>query len=114
MIEKFNFYDIYGYFLPGVAFLAILWVPFGLVKGAWPSSDWSSALIAAAIAYFLGHLLQNVVTNAIPSQRAKGKNRFPSDYFLDPTDSELPHEAKSKIATYIESKFGLDLEVDKE
>jgi hypothetical protein len=114
MIEKFNFYDIYGYFLPGVAFLAILWTPFGLVKEKWPSSDWSSALVAAAIAYFLGHLLQNIVTNAIPSQRTKGRNRFPSDYFLDPTDPELPQEAKNKIATFIDSKFGLDLEIDKE
>jgi hypothetical protein len=114
MIEKFNFYDIYGYFLPGLAFLAILWVPFGLVQEKWPSSDWSSALIAAAIAYFLGHLLQNVVTNAIPSQRAKGKNRFPSDYFLDPEDPELPQEVKTKIAAFILSKFGLDLEVDKD
>jgi hypothetical protein len=113
MIEKFNFYDIYGYFLPGAAFLAILWTPFGLVKDAWPSGDLSSALIAAAIAYILGHLLQNIVTNAIPSQRTKGKNRFPSDYFLDPTDSELPQEAKDKIATFI-TKFGLDLEVNKE
>ncbi|PYT29338.1 MAG: hypothetical protein DMG57_11970 [Acidobacteria bacterium] len=68
MIEKFNFYDIYGYFLPGAAFLAVLWAPFGLVRKSWPSSDWTSAIIAAAFAYILGHLIQSVVTNAIPSR----------------------------------------------
>src|SRR5690242_14645510 len=121
MIEKFNFYDLYGYFLPGAAFLAILWLPYGLVKDAWPPSDWSSAVIVAAIAYFLGHLLQNIATNAIPSQRkskpkpakataspttetdgadkpgtqATGESdpertRYPSDYFLDKENTELP------------------------
>jgi hypothetical protein len=113
MIEKFNFYDIYGYFLPGAAFLAILWTPFGLVRGKWPSSDLSSALIAAAIAYVLGHLVQNVITNAIPSRRTKGKERYPSDYFLDPNDSERPKPVKGKLAKIVESQFGLDLEVSK-
>lgn len=113
MIEKFNFYDVYGYFLPGVALLAILWVPFGLISGKLPPSDWSSALIAAAIAYILGHLLQNVATNAIPSRRTKGKERYPSDYYLDPEDTELPKAIKGKIAELVESQFGLDLEIEK-
>lgn len=114
MIDKFNFYDIYGYFVPGAVLLAVLWIPIGLVRHKWPSSDWTSAVIAAVIAYVLGHLLQNVATNAIPSQRGKGKQRFPSDYFLDPKDSELPTAVKAKIAELVDSQFELDLEIDKE
>lgn len=116
MIDKFNFYDVYGYFLPGAVFLAVLWIPFGLVKKAWPSSDWSSAIIAAALAYILGHLIQSVATNAIPSSEVKGptgKNRYPSEIYLDPTDKELPEPAKGKIARLMDAQFGLDLQVDR-
>ena len=116
MIEKFNFYDIYGYFLPGAAFLAVLWTPFGLVRRAWPSSNWSSAIIAAAFAYILGHLIQSIATNAIPSWEVKGpkgKNRYPSAIYLDSTDKELPEPAKEKIANLMKAQFGLDLQVDK-
>ncbi|HEY2495610.1 MAG TPA: hypothetical protein VGK24_00965 [Candidatus Angelobacter sp.] len=113
MIEKFNFYDIYGYVLPGGVFLAILWAPFGLVKGTLPPGDWSAALIAGAIAYVMGHLLQNVATNAIPSRRTTKRNRYPSEICLDPV-SELPTAAKVKIKTLIETQFGLNLQIDKE
>ena len=51
MIDKFNFYDIYGYFVPGLALLAVLWLPFGLLKQGWPSADWGSALVAVVAAY---------------------------------------------------------------
>jgi len=60
LIEKFNFYDIYGYFVPGATFLAIRWIPFGIVRNSWPSSTWSSAIIAAAFAYILGHLVYSL------------------------------------------------------
>lgn len=116
MIEKFNFYDVYGYFLPGAAFLAILWIPFGLVKNSWPSSTWSSAIIAAAFAYILGHLVQSIATNAIPSWEVKGptgKNRYPSEIYLDSTDKELPEICKKKIQDLMKQQFGLELQVDK-
>jgi hypothetical protein len=115
LIEKFNFYDIYGYFLPGAVFLAILWMPFGLVKGSWPPSNWSSAVIAAALAYIAGHLIQSIATNAIPSWEVKdpsGRNRYPSEIFLDPENKELPVSAKNKIAEFMNAQFGLNLRID--
>lgn len=114
MIEKFNFYDVYGYFLPGAAFLAVLWMPLGLVRHSWPAKDWSSAIIAAALAYLVGHLLQNVATNAIPSWESKGaagNDRYPSEIFLDFENNELPKEAKKKIGEFIELQFGLNLQL---
>jgi hypothetical protein len=117
LIEKFNFYDIYGYFVPGAAFLAILCIPFGLIRHAWPSSTWSSAIIAAILAYILGHVVQSIATNAIPSWEIKGatgKNRYPSEIYLDSTDKELPEVCKTQIQELMRDQFGLDLQVDKE
>lgn len=115
MIDKFNFYDIYGYFLPGAAFLAVLWIPFGLVRNSWPSHDWSSALIAAVFAYIVGHLMQSVATNAIPSWKAKSTDttiRYPSEIYLDATNTELPTPAKQKINELMNAQFGINLRVD--
>jgi hypothetical protein len=115
LIDKFNFYDIYGYFLPGAAFLAVLWIPFGLVRGSWPSHDWSSALIAAVFAYIVGHLMQSVATNAIPSWKAKSTDttiRYPSEICLDATNTELPTPAKQKINELMTAQFGLNLRVE--
>lgn len=115
MIDKFNFYDIYGYFLPGAAFLAVLCIPFGLVRNSWPSHDLSSALIAAVFAYIVGHLMQSVATNAIPSGKAKSTDtdiRYPSEIYLDATDTTLPTPAKQKINELMKAQFGLNLRVD--
>ena len=115
MIEKFNFYDVYGYFLPGALFLAILWIPFGIASGSWPPTDWTSALIAVGIAYILGHLIQNVATRAIPSRRTKGptgKIRNPSEIYLDKDNTELPDPVKEKIAGFVNAQFGLVLRIN--
>jgi hypothetical protein len=115
LIDRFNFYDIYGYLLPGAAFLALLWIPFGLVRHSWPSSEWTSALIAAVFAYIVGHLIQSVATNAIPSWKAKSTDttiRYPSEVYLDASNTELPTPAKQKINDLMTMQFGLDLRVD--
>jgi hypothetical protein len=115
LIEKFNFYDIYGYFLPGAAFLAVLCIPFGLVRNSWPSHDWSSALIAAVFAYIVGHLMQSVASNVIPSWKTKSTDtdvRYPSEVYLDATNTTLPTPAKQKINELMMSQFGLNLSVD--
>jgi hypothetical protein len=115
LIDKFNFYDIYGYFLPGAAFFAVLWIPFGLVRHSWPSSDWSSALITAVFAYIVGHLMQSVATNVIPSWKAKSTDttiRYPSEIYLDATNNELPTPAKQKINDLTTAQFSLNLRVD--
>ncbi len=114
MIEKFNFYDVYGYFLPGAVFLAVLWAPFGIVKNSWPSKDLSSAIIAAIVAYIFGHLLQMVATNAVPSWSAiddTGRPRYPSEIYLDGTDEELPTRSKEDISDLMKKQFGLELQV---
>lgn len=66
MIQRFNFYDIYGYLVPGVVLLTAFWLPFGLVLGRWPSADWSSALVGLVFAYLAGHILRTVTESALP------------------------------------------------
>jgi hypothetical protein len=116
VIEKFNFYDVYGYFVPGAAFLAIFWIPFGVVKHNWPSSTWTEAIIAAVLAYIVGHLLQSIATSAIPSWEIKtptGNNRYPSEIYLDPGNKELPEKSKKQIEGFVKKQFDLELQVDK-
>ena len=109
MIEKFNFYDVYGYFVPGAAFLALFWIPFGVVKHNWLSSTWTEAIIAAVVSYILGHLLQSLATNAIPS----GEDRYPSEIYLDSDDKQLPDNSKKQIQDLIKKQFNLELQVEK-
>lgn len=116
MIEKFNFYDVYGYFLPGLALIAVLWLPFGLVAHIWPTGDWGSALLTLALAYFLGHLMLYVSTNVVPSNDLKKsrpeKRRDPSETVLDADSSDLSNELREKIAKAVAREFHLELHVE--
>lgn len=99
---------MYGYFVPGAAFLAVFWIPFGLVRHKWPSSTWTEAIVAAVLAYVVGHLLQSLATNAIPS----GEDRYPSEIYLDSDNRELPENSKTQIQDLIKKQFNLELHVD--
>jgi hypothetical protein len=116
MIEKFNFYDIYGYFLPGLALIAVFWLPFGLVLGKWPSGDIASAVFGIALAYFAGHMMLYVSTNTIPSydvqKSTADHSRYPSETVLDADSKALPEEAKEKIAEAVRKELKLELRVD--
>lgn len=57
MIERFNFYDVYGYLIPGVLLGAVLWIPHALVQGLYVPSDLTTALAAVAFAYIAGLLI---------------------------------------------------------
>jgi hypothetical protein len=115
MIEKFNFYDLYGYFLPGFALTALLYLPFGLISGHWPSATVADGVGAVIVAYLAGHVLQTVALHAVPSQTkdASGAKRFPSDIFLDATDTNFSGEFKARLAEMVHNAFGIDLGVTK-
>jgi hypothetical protein len=106
---KFNFYDIYGFALPGFLLLTVFWLPVGLVEKIWPNLELSSALVGIILAYIAGHLLQTVAQVATPSKILQ--ERFPSQVFLDLTDSTFSAAFKEKLAGQIEKTFGLDLSV---
>lgn len=111
MTIKFNFYDIYGFALPGFLLLAVLWLPFGLIEGNWPDAEFSSALVGVIIAYFAGHVLQQVAGQAIPSSFLENE-RFPSNVLLDKTDGTFSSEFKKRLAEQISTVFQLDVSID--
>ena len=115
MIERFNFYDVYGYFVPGCSLLALLWLPYGIAARSWPSTELGSALAAIIFAYIVGHFLQILSTNALPSkiEDKSGNLRYPSEVFLDSNNTVFSAEFKERLAQFVLSDFGLDLAVDK-
>jgi len=107
MIQNFNFYDVYGYLLPGITLLLVFWLPYGITTRSWPSPALASALFAVAVAYVAGHLLQILGRNAIPSTLKD--HRYPSDIVLD--DSTFTDDFKKRLKKLIKEKCGIDLKV---
>lgn len=119
MSERFNFYDIYGYLLPGGLLLGLLWLPFGLLMGKWPPADWSSAILALGLAYIVGHILHALSEAAFPSKfRDKsGKKRQPSYLLVDKAEKESITSRYQVgnldyLAKQINDKFGIQIEVN--
>lgn len=114
MIQNFNFYDIYGYLLPGLALLGLLWLPFGLLTGKLPATEWTSAVVGIALAYITGHVLQNFAFKIIPStvKDSKENSRYPSELLLDAENTTFTSEFKRRLAEQIRSSFGLEVEVE--
>ncbi|MGI9102194.1 MAG: hypothetical protein ACR2IF_07090 [Terriglobales bacterium] len=109
MIEKFNFYDLYGYLLPGLTLAGLLWAPFGYLSRSLPAKEISSALIVILAAYLLGHLLQTALTNAIPS---KIGGRAPSDRVIDDSDDTFDPAFRAEIAAAVRGAWAVDIKGD--
>jgi hypothetical protein len=119
LIEKFNFYDIYGYLLPGAVVLLLFWLPIGIKQHKLPTGDWTSALLGAALAYVAGVLLQTFVGKLLPpvvGTAGKGDDkhlRYPSERLLDPfqPQSSWPPQlsdcVREQVAGAIDQKLGI-------
>ena len=92
MTDRFNFYDIYGYLIPGLTLVGLLWVPFGLGTRAWPDFEWSSAFVGLVAAYLLGLIVNRLTSRFVKVQVWDGQAfRYPSEILLD-ADSRRVHE----------------------
>ena len=84
MIEKFNFYDLYAYFLPGVILLTLMIIPFALTPPVTFPSSVQSGVFALVLSYVFGYLVQSIARDLFPSKvRKGGKERYPSQVLLD-------------------------------
>lgn len=112
MVEKFNFYDIYGYLLPGLVLISLAWLPFGLVFGIWPKAELGSALLALILAYVVGHFTQTLAAPLFPSTKPDkfGNRRYPSDVMLDTRDKKFTCDLKRSICQLSGRILGLELE----
>jgi hypothetical protein len=111
MIERFNFYDIYGYILPGTLLLGLFWLPFGMSKGAWPTQEISTTLLLLAMAYIVGHLLQTVASVAVQSDVKDGSGvlRAPSSVLLDEGSLKFSRRFRDDLSIKIQNAFGIDV-----
>ncbi len=109
MIERFNFYDIYGYFIPGLVLAGMIWLPFGLIHGL-PTQDFSSTLMVILFAYVAGHLLQGFgAMLPLTGKDQAGHDRQHSDLLLDSTDDTFTQATKDQISKLSLKFFHLDL-----
>lgn len=85
MIEKFNFYDLYGYLIPGLLLFGLVWIPIGLLRHQWPSADFGGAILTVVFAYLLGHVMHGIANCILPAKikDADGELRYPSNVLLD-------------------------------
>lgn len=111
MIERFNFYDIYGYLLPGTLLFGLFWLPFGLTSGKLPSSEVSTTLLLLALAYIAGHMLQTVAIAVVPSKvRDKaGVLRTKSSMLLDADDPRFSSAFKADLAEKVRKAFHAEI-----
>lgn len=117
MIQRFNFYDVYGYLIPGLAVVALLWLPSTVITGHWQDEKLGWLAVAVAVAYIIGHVIQNLSANAVSAKvmkNAEGKAAYPSATMLDPADSSLPADIKRRVQQNVASWFGIDVSIDQQ
>lgn len=112
MIERFNFYDVYGYLAPGIALLGLLWIPFGMVTGKLPDDKLASLAVVLLLGYIVGFFLHSMSTNAFPSQTltdAAGKPAYPTVVLLDQKNNLLGEDLKKRVQANVKAWFGIDV-----
>lgn len=116
MIEKFNFFDVYAYLLPGMSLLGSIWLPFGIVAAKWPAPDFSSALLSLVAAYIVGHVLYYPAKEALPTEDWGWYGKDPpawrinnpshaSDFILDAQETTFLREFKASLGELINDRF---------
>lgn len=115
MIERFNFYDIYGYLIPGAVTIIIYSLPF-VFLGTFDLSSWPLLAIGILAAYIVGHLLQSMASTAMPSSRKAEREfwRAPSATILNASDKTFTPSLKANIEVAVRNWFNLEVQVSKD
>jgi hypothetical protein len=108
VIERFDFFDIYGYLLPGSALLLVLWLPYGRVTHRWPSAEWSETLLLLVVAYLAGLLLHGLAAYAFPEAQLHKGGRYPSGFLLD-DDNPFFGRRKPALIRELSRLYGEDV-----
>ncbi len=104
MIERLNFYDVYGYLLPGAALAGVLFLPYWFAGHPLPSSDVAlgSAVTSLILAYLAGHGVQIVGRRVFPESR-------PSDTLIISERDGFKEPFKTLLKNLILENFKLDI-----
>ncbi len=108
MIERLNFFDLYAYLLPGLAWMVLVAVPYVFTSGRAISADWLSAVAGVTAGYLLGHVLY-ASARRVPWFETRRDGLNESQRLLDPTDGTLTKEVKDRIAKRATNLWGLPL-----
>lgn len=106
---KFDFYDILGYLVPGLTFIGLVTLPFGLIRGAWPSTSFTSAVLYLVAAHILGHILQGFLRawEPVPEMKDnKGEMGAPSSVLLE-EDQKTLADVRTKIGVLANEFWGI-------
>lgn len=106
---KFDFYDILGYLVPGLTLIGLVTVPFGLIRGTWPSPTLTGAVLYLVAAHIVGHILQGFLRawEPVPEMKdGKGEMRAPSSVLLDPDQATLA-DVRTKIGILANEFWGI-------
>jgi hypothetical protein len=110
MINRFNFYDLYGYVVPGLSLLAVLWIPYAMLVPGTKPPDLAAALGLVVLAYVVGHIVQVISAKSLPSTTvdASGKPQYPSELLLHGANAgvALPTHMKAELTRKITDWFG--------
>jgi hypothetical protein len=106
VIERFNFYDVFGFLIPGSVLFLALGLPFCLSSGRLPNADLASAVAAIIAAYLAGHFLQAFASAAHPSTI---DGRAPSSYLLDPDNPKLSMDLRTAVIELMKREYGRDV-----
>jgi hypothetical protein len=102
LFERFNFYDVYAYLLPGAVLIGLVLVPGMIVEGALPEMNVGIVLASAVLAYVLGHLVHPVAKGLF------GAGPEAQKFLAD--DSKLSGVwARQKVRKILSERFGLDV-----
>ncbi len=118
MISRFNFFDFFGYLLPGAFLFLLVGIPVAVVvKPDLPDIPTSLVVAASAfglvLAYGTGLVLQQVAQQVLPSKVRLGEvaeDVHPSTGFLDSSNDTLDEESRKLLRDAIKSDFNLELE----
>lgn len=116
MIQRFNFYDVYGYFIPGIVVVLTIGLPFVVAGYTLGASGWTVFFAGVLTAYLTGHLLQAMATTALPSSRDPEHKPWMeySSTMLNPSDSSLSPAMKTRLAKSVQAWFDMQISIEKD
>ena len=108
MIDRLNFFDLYGYLVPGLVFVLIICLPYALLNPQILSIELGSGLVAIVIAYVIGYQLYGLAELILLSKmKIDGRWQHYSAFILydhDPTNA-FPPELRKALRDAIREYF---------
>lgn len=117
MSQRFNFYDIYGYLIPGLTFVTLLWLPFGIINPALVNPSLTAAAALVVVGYIVGQAIVALSGGLMVGKvlRTKdGTSEQPSVVLLNRSDTQIERSLKELIACNVRKRFRLDVRIDED